>query len=47
MADVGKDPFLNLKKVLKFQKIIKMLKYLWASTREPYNYFKQNKLGVI
>ena len=35
----------NLKKYFKLSKNIKMLKFLWASVREPYNYLQAKKLG--
>ena len=43
-GDSGKDPVLNLLKVLKLQKF-KNVEILWASVREPYNYTQAKQLG--
>ncbi len=45
MADAGKDPIPQFKESLRISKKFKNVKILWASTREPYNYFQAKKLG--
>ena len=45
MADAGKDPLPEFKKVYKFQKNFDNVEILWASTREPYNYIQAKQLG--
>ena len=49
MADVGKDPIPEFKKSLKLANKYKNVEILWASTREPYNFFqaKQLKCHII
>ena len=42
---LAKTQFLSLKKVLKWQRNLIMLKILWASVREPYNYTQAKQLG--
>ena len=44
MADVGKDPILQIKNSLLASKNFKNVEILWASTREPYNYLQAKKL---
>ena len=44
MADVGKDPILEIKNSIKLAKQFKNVEILWASTREPYNYLQAKKL---
>jgi len=45
MADVGKDPILEIKNSIKLAKQFKNVEILWASTREPYNYLQAKKLN--
>ena len=45
MADTGKDPVIQFKECIKFSKKYKNVEILWASTREPYNYYQAKKLG--
>ena len=49
MGDVGKNPIPEIKKSINFAKKNKKVEILWASTREPYNYFqaKQLKCHII
>jgi len=42
MGDVGKDPIPELQKSIRISKKYKNVEILWASTREPYNFYKQN-----
>ncbi len=44
MADVGKDPILEIKNSIKLAKQFKNVEILWASTREPYNYLQAKRL---
>ena len=44
-SDAGKDPLPELLKSIKLAKKFKKVKILWASVREPYNYFQAKKLG--
>ena len=44
-GDAGKNPIPELKKSLKIIKKYKKTKILWASVREPYNYFQARELG--
>ncbi len=44
-SDVGKNPIPELKKILRIIKKYKKTKILWASVREPYNYFQAKELG--
>ena len=46
-GDTGKDPVPEFKKSIKMAKKFKNVEILWASVREPYNYFKQNNWAVI
>ena len=46
MADVGKDPFQNLKKVLVFLKNIKMLRFYGQVLENHIIIFKLKKLVV-
>ena len=41
-GDTGKDPVPEFKKSIAMAKKFKNVEILWASVREPYNYFKQN-----
>ena len=41
-GDVGKDPIPEFIKSIKLAKKFKNVEILWASVREPYNYFKLN-----
>ena len=45
MADMGKDPILQIKKSIKLAKKYKNVEILWASTREAYNYIQAKSLG--
>ena len=45
MADCGKDPIPQFKESIKISKKYKNVQILWASTREPYNYFQAKKIG--
>ena len=45
MADVGKDPILEIKNSIKLAKQFKNVEILWASTREPYNYLQAKRLN--
>ena len=45
MADTGKDPVIQFKECINFSKKYKNVEILWASTREPYNYYQAKKLG--
>ena len=42
-GDVGKDPIPEFKKSLFITKKYKNVKILWASVREPYNFFRSKK----
>ena len=44
MADVGKDPVLEIKKSVNLSKKYKNVEILWASTREPYNFLQAKNL---
>ena len=44
-SDAGKDPLPELTKSVKLAKKFKKVKILWASVREPYNYFQAKKTG--
>ena len=44
-ADAGKDPIPEFKKSIAMAKKFKNVEILWASVREPYNYFQANQLG--
>jgi transaldolase len=44
-ADTGKDPVPEFKKSISFAKKFKNVEILWASVREPYNYFQSKQLG--
>ncbi len=44
MADVGKDPILEIKNSIEYAKKFKNVQVLWASTREPYNYLQAKRL---
>ena len=44
-ADAGKDPVPEFKKSIKMAKKFKNVEILWASVREPYNYFQAKQLG--
>ena len=44
MADVGKDPILEIKKSINLSKKYKNVEILWASTREPYNFLQAKNL---
>ena len=44
-SDAGKDPLPELLESIKLAKKFKKVKILWASVREPYNYFQAKKLG--
>tara|TARA_B100001248_G_C27230457_1_gene384591 strand:+ start:27 stop:725 length:699 start_codon:yes stop_codon:yes gene_type:complete len=44
-SDVGKNPIPELKKILRIIKKYTKTKILWASVREPYNYFQARELG--
>tara|TARA_Y100001935_G_C17211962_1_gene460584 strand:- start:316 stop:1011 length:696 start_codon:yes stop_codon:yes gene_type:complete len=44
MADVGKDPVLEIKKSINLSKKYKNVEILWASTREPYNFLQAKNL---
>lgn len=45
MADAGKDPIPEFEKSIKISKKFKNVEILWASTREPYNYFQAKQIG--
>mgnify|MGYP001474065622 CR=1 FL=1 len=45
MADAGKDPIPEFRESLDISKKYKNVEILWASTREPYNYFQAKNLG--
>ena len=45
MADCGKDPIPQFKESIRISKKFKNVQILWASTREPYNYFQAKKIG--
>ena len=45
MADAGKDPIPEFKESIKISKKFKNVEILWASTREPYNYFQAKQIG--
>ena len=49
MADVGKDPILEIKKSIAMAKKFKNVEILWASVREPYNFLqaKEIKCNII
>ena len=44
MADVGKDPIIQIKNSIKLIKNYKNVEILWASTREPYNFLQAKHL---
>ena len=44
-ADAGKDPIPELKKSISMSKKFKNVEILWASVREPYNFFQAKQLG--
>ena len=44
-GDAGKDPVPELLKSIKLAKKFKNVEILWASVREPYNYFQAKQLG--
>ena len=44
-SDAGKDPLPELTKSIKLAEKFKKVKILWASVREPYNYFQAKKTG--
>jgi transaldolase len=44
-ADAGKDPIPELKKSIAMAKKYKNVEILWASVREPYNYFQAKQLN--
>ena len=44
-GDTGKDPVPEFVKSIKLAKKFKNVKILWASVREPYNYFQAKQLG--
>ncbi len=44
-ADTGKDPVPEFKKSISISKAYKNVQILWASVREPYNYFQAKQLG--
>ena len=44
-ADCGKDPIPEFVKSIKLAKKFKNVEILWASVREPYNYFQAKQLG--
>ena len=44
-GDAGKDPVPEFKKSIKISKRFKNVEILWASVREPYNYFQAKQLG--
>ena len=44
-SDAGKDPMPELLESIKLAKKFKKVKILWASVREPYNYFQAKKSG--
>ena len=44
-GDVGKDPVPEFKKSIKMSKKFKNVEILWASVREPYNFFQAKQLG--
>ena len=44
-ADAGKDPIPEFKKSIYASKKFKNVEILWASVREPYNYFQAKQLG--
>jgi transaldolase len=44
-GDVGKDPLPEIIKSIKLAKKYKNVEILWASVREPYNYFQAKQLG--
>ena len=41
-ADTGKDPIPEFKKSIMLSKKFKNVEILWASVREPYNFYNQN-----
>ena len=45
MADTGKDPLPEFKKSIRLAKNFKNVEILWASTREPYNFFQAKQLN--
>ena len=49
MADVGKDPIIEIKKSIAIAKQFKNVEILWASVREPYNFLqaKEIKCNII
>ena len=44
-ADTGKDPVPEFKKSIMFSKRFKNVEILWASVREPYNFWQAKQLG--
>ena len=44
-ADTGKDPIIEMKKILKIVKKYNNVEIIWASVREPYNYTQAKQLG--
>jgi transaldolase len=44
-GDTGKDPIPQFVKSIKLAKKFKNVEILWASVREPYNYFQAKQLG--
>ena len=44
-GDTGKDPVPEFVKSIKLAKKFKNVEILWASVREPYNYFQAKQLG--
>ena len=44
-GDTGKDPLPEFVKSIKLAKKFKNVEILWASVREPYNYFQTKQLG--
>ena len=45
MADAGKDPIPQFKESIKLKQKYKNVQFLWASTREPYNYLQSKQIG--
>ena len=44
-ADVGKDPIPEFKRSISLARKFQNVEILWASVREPYNYFQAKQLG--
>ena len=44
-ADTGKDPIIEMKKILKIVKKYNNVEIIWANVREPYNYTQAKQLG--